>query len=76
MFHDLYERPWQNSGIKKERLTNRHGFVHPIEAVINANTWYPKYFESDLKSKIIIDGVIHICILFSKSFRHHSSLNK
>ncbi len=59
MFHDLYERPWQNSGIKKERLTNRHGFVHPIEAVINANTWYPKYFESDLKSKIIIDGVIH-----------------
>ena len=34
----LYELPWQNSGIKKSRLTNKHGFTHPLEGAINAAT--------------------------------------
>ena len=59
MFHDLYEIPWQNSGIIKSRMTNRHGFTHPIESAINSSTWYPQYFENKKKSEIIIDGIIH-----------------
>ncbi len=58
MFHDLYELPWQNINIKKI-MRNKHGFVHPIEAITNAITWFPKYFETKEKSMIIIDGVIH-----------------
>lgn len=58
MFHDLYELPWQNIEIKKV-LKNKHGFVHPIEAIVNAITWFPEYFENKEKSLIIIDGVIH-----------------
>lgn len=59
MFHDLYEIPWQNSGIIKNDFFNKHGFVHPIEGAINAATWYPEYFNQDKKSEIIIDGIIH-----------------
>lgn len=58
MFHDLYELPWQNLSVKKI-MRNKHGFVHPIEAVTNAITWFPKYFETKEKAFIIIDGVIH-----------------
>lgn len=59
MFHDLYELPWQNSPHKKHQFTNRHGFTHPIEAVINAITWFPEYFENKKDAEIIIDGIIH-----------------
>ena len=58
MFHDLYELPWQNIDIKKI-MRNKHGFVHPIEAITNAITWYPEYFENKDKAMVIIDGVIH-----------------
>ena len=58
MFHDLYELPWQNLNVKKI-MRNKHGFVHPIEAIVNAITWFPKYFETKEKAFIIIDGVIH-----------------
>lgn len=58
MFHDLYEKPWQNTFIKK-KMCDKHGFVHPLEAITNAITWYPKYFENKEKAMIIIDGVIH-----------------
>ena len=58
MFHDLYELPWQNIGVKKI-MRNKHGFVHPIEAITNAITWYPEYFKSKERAMIIIDGVIH-----------------
>ena len=58
MFHDLYEIPWQNVHDHK-KLFNKHGFVHPIEASINALTWYPNYFTDDTESIIIIDGIIH-----------------
>ena len=58
MFHDLYEIPWQNVHDRK-KLMNKHGFVHPIEAAINAITWYPEYFENDNDANIIIDGIIH-----------------
>ena len=58
MFHDLYELPWQNLNAKKI-MRNKHGFVHPIEAITNAITWFPKYFETKEKAFIIIDGVIH-----------------
>ena len=59
MFHDLYEIPWQNSGIVKNDFFNKHGFVHPIEGAINAATWYPEFFNQDKQSEIIIDGIIH-----------------
>lgn len=59
MFHDLYELPWQNQYRKQERFVNKHGFVHPIEAIINACTWYPEYFKDEQDANIIIDGVIH-----------------
>ena len=39
-------------------IFNGYGFRHPIEAVINANTWYPELF-SDENSKIIVDGIVH-----------------
>lgn len=58
MFHDLYELPWQNSKIKK-KFYNKHGFTHPIEATINAITWFPEYFESKADALKIIDGIIH-----------------
>lgn len=59
MFHDLYELPWQNNDDKKNKFINKHGFVHPIEAIINASIWYPSYFDDEIKKQIIIDGVIH-----------------
>jgi len=58
MFHDLYELPWQNAKSKK-KLFNKHGFVHPIEGIINAINWYPDYFKDLERSKLIIDAVIH-----------------
>ena len=57
MFHDLYEHPWQNHGHKK--LVNAHGFTHPVEAAINAITWFPEYFKDKTNSFILIDGIIH-----------------
>ncbi|MDE5540021.1 MAG: hypothetical protein K2J20_06000, partial [Bacilli bacterium] len=59
MFHDLYEIPWQNSGIIKNDFFNKHGFVHPLEAAINAATWYSEYFTEPKKAEIIIDGIVH-----------------
>ncbi len=59
MMHDLYEIPWQNNqeGIVKH-FSNKHGFRHPIEAAINAITWYPEVFNEN-DSEILIDGIIH-----------------
>ncbi len=59
MFHDLYEFPWQNSKQTKKAFINSHALVHPLEAAINASTWYPDYFINEERAKIIIDGVIH-----------------
>lgn len=59
MFHDLYELPWQNSNRIEARFTNKHGFTHPLEAAINASTWFPSYFENIEDAKILIDGIIH-----------------
>lgn len=60
MFHDLYEEPWQNNlGFKNKALKNKHGFIHPIEACINAITWFPQIFEDEHDALIIIDGIIH-----------------
>lgn len=58
MFHDLYELPWQNVEVKKI-FRNKHGFVHPIEAAVNAITWFPQYFKTKERAVIIIDGIIH-----------------
>ena len=59
MFHDLYELPWQNSPIIKHKFANHHGFTHPLEAAINAITWFPNYFLNEEEAAIIIDGIIH-----------------
>ena len=59
LFHDLYELPWQNNKIVKNRLVNSHGFVHPVEVAINVATWYPEYFDNEEEAEIIIDGIMH-----------------
>lgn len=59
LFHDLYEIPWQNSGIKPAMFVNQHGFVHPIEAAINSAFWFPQYFEDSQHAQIITDSIIH-----------------
>ena len=60
MLHDLYTLPWQNNPENKSsKFFNKHGFRHPIEAVINAIIWYPELFKNDDDSKMIIDGIIH-----------------
>ena len=47
MMHDLYELPWQNNpAADTKHFFNKHGFRHPIEAVINGNAWYPEIFEA------------------------------
>lgn len=58
MFHDLYDKPWMND-TPKEHFINYHAFTHPIEAIVNAITWFPEYFANYNDSKIIIDGVLH-----------------
>ena len=58
LFHDLYTNPWQNVD-NDNPLYEKHGFMHPIEAVINAYDWYPEYFKDKEVSKKIIDGVLH-----------------
>ena len=60
MMHDLYTKQWQNSiDNKNKKFFNKHGFTHPLEAIINAINWYPDYFKDLDKANIIIDGVIH-----------------
>ncbi|MBR1386773.1 MAG: hypothetical protein IJ568_08090 [Bacilli bacterium] len=60
MFHDLYTNPWQNNKSNKvKKFSNKHGFRHPLEAVINAYNWYPDFFQNDKEAVIIIDGIIH-----------------
>ena len=60
MLHDLYTVPWQNNNeTKVKHFFNKHGFRHPIEAVINSINWYPDLFKNDDDSKIIIDGILH-----------------
>ena len=60
MMHDLYTKQWQNSiENKNKKFLNKHGFNHPLEAIINAINWYPEYFKDIDKANIIIDGVIH-----------------
>lgn len=59
MLHDLYEEPWQNNPRKEKRFSNKHGFIHPIEAAINACFFFPEYFTNTYDAKIIIDGIIH-----------------
>lgn len=58
LFHDLYTSPWQNTDLEKP-LFEKHGFMHPLEAIINAYTWYPEYFEDKIKREKIIDGIAH-----------------
>ncbi len=60
MFHDLYTIPWQNNkDAKVHKFFHKHGFRHPVEAVINAINWYPDYFKNSGDTKIIIDGILH-----------------
>ncbi len=60
MLHDLYTLPWQNNPkADVQHFINKHGFRHPIEAVINSLNWYKDIFTSPEKSKIIIDGIVH-----------------
>lgn len=59
MMHDLYTVPWQNNKDSKvKHFFNKHGFRHPIEAVINSINWYPEIFNK-CNSEILIDGIIH-----------------
>ncbi len=57
MMHDLYTMPWQNSHINK-KFTHKHGFSHPIEAVINSSAWFKEEF-TGIKAEILVDGIVH-----------------
>lgn len=60
LLHDLYTIPWQNNrDAKVKHFFDKHGFRHPIEAVINSITWYPYLFQNDIDSMILIDGILH-----------------
>lgn len=60
MLHDLYTVPWQNNPeARVKHFFDKHGFRHPVEAIINGITWYPDLFQDEMESKIIIDGVLH-----------------
>ncbi len=60
ILHDLYTLPWQNNPkAKVKHFFDKHGFRHPIEAVINSINWYPELFNDESDSIIIIDGVLH-----------------
>lgn len=59
MLHDLYTIPWQNNKeAHVKHFFSKHGFRHPIEAVINSINWYPELF-NDHDKDIIIDGIVH-----------------
>lgn len=58
-FHDLYDEPWQNKQEGKRKLLEKHGFIHPIEAAINASKWYPTFFKDKRRKEKLIDGIIH-----------------
>lgn len=56
--HDLFTMPWQNNPLSaNKKFFNRHGFAHPVEAVINSYTWFKEEYNDD--ADIIIDGIIH-----------------
>ncbi len=57
MMHDLYEISYKNHK-RKKLISNMHGFVHPIEAVINSSLWFPFLFDSKDSYKLV-DGIIH-----------------
>lgn len=60
MMHDLYTMPWQNNKIAQvDSFFNKHGFRHPIEAVVNAINWFPEMFYEKDDAQVIIDGIIH-----------------
>ena len=60
MIHDMYSIPWQNNSKSKvKKFSNKHGFRHPLEAVINSINWFSFLYEDDKKSIIIIDSVVH-----------------
>lgn len=59
MFHDLYTLPWQNSPIKDKNFPNKHGFRHPIEAIINSYVWFPDAYKDEEQARKIIDGIAH-----------------
>lgn len=60
MLHDLYTLPWQNNpAASTNEFLNKHGFRHPIEAVINANSWYPEIFSVKDDAEKLIDGIVH-----------------
>jgi len=60
LLHDLYTIPWQNNKeAKVHHFFSKHGFRHPVEAVINSITWYPELFNDKDDANIIIDGIVH-----------------
>ena len=60
LLHDLYTIPWQNNKeANVDHFWDKHGFRHPVEAIINSIIWYPELFHDDDESQIIIDGVLH-----------------
>ena len=60
MMHDLYTVSYQNNPCANvSKFFNKHGFRHPIEAVINSYTWFPNEFKNIEEAKILIDGILH-----------------
>ena len=77
MLHDLYTVPWQNNKLSKvKKFRNKHGFRHPVEAVINSYCWYPELFQDKDRAIKIIDGIIHHMYPLPVIVMDDSSYNK
>ena len=60
MFHDLYTLSWQNNPDNFQKYSyNAHGYRHPLEATVNAISWFPEYFKDQVQAEKLIDGIIH-----------------
>lgn len=60
MMHDLYTLPWQNNPKNKvNNFYNKHGFRHPIEAVLNSYKWFKEEFTDKENTEKIVDGIVH-----------------
>jgi len=76
MLHDLYTVPWQNNkDASCKKIFNKHGFRHPIEAVINSINWFPELFINYDEAEILIDGIVHHMYPLPVTVFNKNSLN-
>lgn len=57
LLHDFYDKPWQQKPVeedsKKEKLLEKHGFVHAKQALKNAKFYFPDMVDKKTANIII-----------------------